>query len=102
MIKLLNLKEKYLKVNALAPIILAKQLKKAPFLLLKLLIRTLTLQILLLSKIKSKQRFYSFSEAMMIQEAFKYHGVDQGEILNIGPKYQSLLRQLGNIKRVRY
>lgn len=50
--KVIKLEGKYLKVNALAPIILAKQLKKAPFLLMKLLIRTLDLQILLLSKIK--------------------------------------------------
>lgn len=56
--KVIKFEGKYLKVNALAPIILAKQLKKVPpFLLMELLIRTLDLRILLLSKIKSKQRF---------------------------------------------
>lgn len=56
--KVIKFEGKYLKVNALAPIILAKQLKKVqPFLLMKLLIRTLGRRILLLSKIKSKQRF---------------------------------------------
>lgn len=95
--KVIKFEGKYLKVNALAPIILAKQLKKGTTILTDEIInKDFGPANFITVENKEQATIFTLSEAMMIQEAFKYHGVDKGEILNIGPKYQSLLRQLGN------
>lgn len=99
--KVIKFEGKYLKVNALAPIILAKQLKKGTAILTDEIInKDFGPANFITVENKEQATIFTLSEAMMIQEAFKYHGVDKGEILNIGPKYQSLLRQLGNIKEL--
>lgn len=99
--KVIKFEGKYLKVNALAPIILAKQLKKGTTILTDGIInKDFGPANFITVENKEQATIFTLSEAMMIQEAFKYHGVDKGEILNIGPKYQSLLRQLGNIKEL--
>ena len=99
--KVIKLEGKYLKVNALAPIILAKQLKKGTTILTDEIInKDFGPANFITVENKEQATIFTLSEAMMIQEAFKYHGVDKGTILNIEPRFQSLLRQLGNIKEL--
>lgn len=98
--KVIKFEGKYLKVNALAPIILAKQLKKGAILTDEIINKDFSPANFITVENKEQATIFTLSEAMMIQEAFKHHGMDKETILNIGSKYQSLPRQLGNIKEL--
>lgn len=105
--KIIKINDSYLAVNSIVPILLAKRLKKNGAILFKDTNEGFTPSNFKFVSSKSEATIFTANQAILICDAFNYHklishqkNAANPQIINIGPKYQSQLRQLTNIKEV--
>lgn len=105
--KIIKIKDSYLVVNSIAPILLAKRLKSGAMLLKKDTNEGFAPANFKFVNSKPEATIFTTNQAILICEAFDHNKLvnhstimPNPEIINIGPKYQSLLRQLSNIKEI--
>lgn len=105
--KIIKINDSYLAVNSIVPILLAKRLKNGALLRKKDTNEGFTPSNFKLVNDKAQATIFTPDQAILVCEAFDYYklishqkNAANPQIINIGPKYQSQLRQLTNIKEV--